>query len=99
MFSFNDFQLFVIELISPFVASRNFNALLIETIPQGLTDPEFIEMIYKMENEMRMIGRGTFLGDGLVVVSVADELKKLNDAIDKNDIIDRFAEKFGVDTL
>jgi len=69
----------------------NFNALLIETDPQGLTYPETIDAIYNMEEEMRE--------EGVNVESLADQVKKLSDVLQRNDIIDRLNDFLGVDTV
>ncbi|HDM67239.1 MAG TPA: hypothetical protein ENG62_02500, partial [Thermoplasmatales archaeon] len=69
----------------------NFNALMIETEPQGLTYPETIDAIYEMENKMRE--------EGIDVYSVVDEVKKVNDILSRNDIIESLSEYAGVDEI
>jgi hydrophobe/amphiphile efflux-3 (HAE3) family protein len=69
----------------------NFNALLIVTDPQGLTYPETIDAIYNMEEEMRK--------EGVNVNSLADQVKKVSDVLERNDIIDRLNEFLGVDAI
>jgi len=69
----------------------NFNALLIETEPQGLTYPEVINAVYDMETEMR--------AQGINLYSVVDEVKKLNDILERNDIIASLSEYAGVDEI
>lgn len=69
----------------------NFNALLIETEPQGLTYPEVINAIYDMEKEMR--------DQGIDLYSVADGIKEINDLIERNDIISSLSEYVGVDEI
>ncbi len=66
-----------------FGGGTNFNALLIQTDPEGLTDPQTIEAIYQMENEIRRTGATAY--------SIADELKKAHDILDRNIIIEKFA--------
>ncbi len=69
----------------------NFNAILIETEPQGLTYPETIDAIYNMETEMR--------SEGVDLFSIADELKKINDILKRDEIIERLGDLAGVDTI
>jgi predicted RND superfamily exporter protein len=69
----------------------NFNALLIVTDPQGLTYPETIDAIYNMEEEMRE--------EGVNVNSLADQIKKVSDVLERNDIVDRLNDFLGVDTI
>jgi predicted RND superfamily exporter protein len=69
----------------------NFNAILIETEPQGLTYPETIDAIYNMEMEMRY--------EGVELYSIADELKKINDILKRDEIIERLGDLAGVDTI
>ena len=69
----------------------NFNGLLVETEPQGLTHPETIDAIYDMEVEMRK--------EGVDVYSIADELKKVNEILKRDEIIERLGELVDVDTI
>ena len=69
----------------------NFNGLLIETEPQGLTYPETIDAIYDMELEMRKFG--------IDLYSIADELKKVNEILKRDEIIERLGELVDVDTV
>ena len=69
----------------------NFNALLIVTDPQGLTYPETIDAVYNMEEEMRK--------EGVNVNSLADQIKKVSDVLERNDIVDRLNDFLGVDTI
>ncbi|MDG6229022.1 MAG: MMPL family transporter, partial [Candidatus Thermoplasmatota archaeon] len=69
----------------------NFNALLVETEPQGLTYPEVINAIYDMEKEMR--------DQGIDLYSVADGIKEINDILERNDIISSLSEYAGVDEI
>jgi len=69
----------------------NFNALLIETEPQGLTYPEVIDAIYDMEVEMR--------NEGIDLYSVADGVKQVNDILERNEIISSLSEYAGVDEI
>jgi predicted RND superfamily exporter protein len=83
-----------------FGSGSNFNAFYLDVGPQGLTYPETIDAIYKMEEKMRKIGiKEGILKDGLVVYSVADEIKKVNDILKKNEIIDELAKHYGVDKV
>jgi predicted RND superfamily exporter protein len=69
----------------------NFNALLIETEPQGLTYPETIQAIYDMEQLMRE--------QGVTLTSVADEVKTINDILQRNEIVASLSEYAGVDEV
>ncbi len=69
----------------------NFNAILIETEPQGLTYPETIDAIYNMEMEMR--------AEGVELYSIADELKKINEILKRDEIIERLGDLTGIDTI
>jgi hydrophobe/amphiphile efflux-3 (HAE3) family protein len=81
----------LLEYSKNFGGGANFNALLIETDPQGLTYPEVIEAIYGMEVEIRATGASA--------TSIADELKKINDVLERSVIIEKIAEFVGVDQL
>jgi len=79
------------EYSANFGGGTNFNALLIETDPQGLTYPEVIEAICEMEKEMRK--------EGVAVYSLADELKKVNDILERKTIIEKIADFVGADQI
>ena len=59
------------EYSNVFGSGTNLNALVVETDADGFKNPEVIEAIYKMEEEIRTTG--------VSVVSIADEIKKIND--------------------
>jgi predicted RND superfamily exporter protein len=65
--------------------------LYIETNSQGLTYPEVIEAIYNMEAEIRAAGGSAY--------SIADEIKKINDVLERSKIIEKIAEFIGVNTI
>jgi hypothetical protein len=69
----------------------NFNGLLIETEPQGLTYPETIDAIYNMQMDMR--------GEGVDLYSIADELKQVNEILKRDEIIERLGDFADVDTI
>lgn len=69
----------------------NFNALMIETEPQGLTYPEVIDAIYEMEMKIRE--------RGIEIYSVIDEVKKVNEILKRNDIVESLSEFIGVDEV
>ena len=69
----------------------NYNALLIETDPQGLTYPEVIDAIYNMEMEIK--------NAGVNVYSLAGEIKKVNDILERDAIIERIGSFVGVETI
>jgi uncharacterized protein len=74
-----------------FGGGTNFNALLIETDNQGLTYPEVIEAIYNMEVKMRE--------DGASVRSIADEIKKANDVLERNQIMEKISSYLGIEKI
>lgn len=69
----------------------NYNALMIETEPQGLTYPEVIDAIYEMEERMR--------DEGIELYSLIDAVKEANDILERNDIINSLSEFAGVDEI
>jgi hydrophobe/amphiphile efflux-3 (HAE3) family protein len=81
----------LLEYSKNFGGGTNFNALYIETNSQGLTYPEVIEAIYNMEAEIRAAGGSAY--------SIADEIKKINDVLERSKIIEKIAEFIGVNTI
>jgi hydrophobe/amphiphile efflux-3 (HAE3) family protein len=81
----------LLEYSKNFGGGTNFNALYIETNSQGLTYPEVIEAIYNMEVEIRAAGGSAY--------SIADEIKKINDVLERSKIIEKIAEFIGVNTI
>jgi len=79
------------EYSDTFGSGTNFNALLIETDPQGLTYPEVMEAIYNMEVRMR--------NEGITVYSLADKLKEIYDILERESIIKELAEFVGVEKI
>lgn len=69
----------------------NYNALMIETEPQGLTYPEVIDAIYEMEERMR--------AEGIELVSLIDSVKETNDILERNAIVEILSEFAGVDEI
>ncbi len=61
------------EYSAVFGSGTNINALLVETDAQGLKDPDVINALYKMEEEIRTTG--------VSALSIADEIKKINDIL------------------
>ena len=74
-----------------FGGGTNYNIMLVETESQGLTYPETIESIYAMEEEIRALGAS--------VVSIADAIKKTNDVLERNLIVEKIAEFAGVNEI
>ena len=74
----------LLEYSKNFGGGTNFNALYIETNSQGLTYPEVIEAIYNMEEEIRAAGGTAY--------SIADEIKKINDVLERSKIIEKISE-------
>ena len=81
----------LVEYSKNFGGGTNFNALYIETNSQGLTYPEVIEAIYNIEVEIRAAGGSAY--------SIADEVKKINDILERSKIIQKISELVGVNTL
>lgn len=79
------------EYSEQFGGGTNFNVLLVETDSQGLTYPEVIEAMYDMEVQIKNAGGFAY--------SIADEIKKVNDILERSKIIEKIAELAGVDTL
>lgn len=69
----------------------NYNALMVETEPQGLTYPDVIDAIYQMEERMR--------DEGIELYSLIDGVKEANDILERNEIINRLSEFAGVDEI
>ncbi len=63
------------EYSNVFGSGTNLNALLVETDAGGFKDPEVIEALFKMEEEIRTTG--------VSAVSIADEIKKINDVLNQ----------------
>jgi len=79
------------EYSENFGGGANVNMLLVETNPQGLTYPEVIEAIYDMEEEMRRTG--------VTVTSIADQLKEINEILDRNAIVEKISDYVEVDQI
>lgn len=81
----------LLEYSQKFGQGANFNALLVETNTQGLTDPEVIEAIYNMEEKIRATGASAY--------SIADEIKKVNEVLERNSLLEQIANYVGVDHI
>jgi uncharacterized protein len=81
----------LLEYSQKFGKGANFNALLVETDAQGLTDPEVIKAIYNMEDQIRATGASAY--------SIADEIKKVNDVFERNLLLEQIAQYVGVDRI
>jgi len=79
------------EYSDNFGGGTNFNALLVETEPQGLEYPDVIEAIYNMEREIEK--------EGVTVYSIADALKEVNEILERKTIIEKIADFVGVDKI
>ena len=79
------------EYSANFGSGTNFNAILIEADPYGLEYPEVIEAIYSLEREIEK--------EGVTVFSVADELKKINEVLERETIIKRLVDLVGVEQI
>ena len=69
----------------------NFNAIMIETEPHGLTHPEVIDAIYDLGEEIRDLD--------IEIFSLADEIKQVNTVLQQNDIIASLSEYVGVQEI
>jgi len=81
----------LLEYSQKFGKGANFNALLVETNAQGLTDPKVIEAIYQLEEQIRATGASAY--------SIADEIKKVNDIFERNKLLEQLANYVGVDSI
>ena len=86
-----------------FGSGSNFNALLIETDPNGLLDPKVIEAIYNMEQEMiDAISEALDMDKKKFeksVYSIADEIKEVTDMINRSIIIDKLYDLVGAEKI
>jgi hydrophobe/amphiphile efflux-3 (HAE3) family protein len=87
-----------------FGSGSNFNALLIETDPNGLLDPEIIEGLVEMENQMRDVIASIFpyLDESKIeksVYSIADEIKEVSDIINRSIVADKLGELVGIEKI
>jgi len=79
------------EYSANFGSGVNFNALFVETDPQGLTYPETLDAIYEMEDKIR--------AEGVNAYSLADELKHMFDILERKTIIGKLSELVDVDRI
>lgn len=79
------------EYSDNFAMAGNFNALLVETDPGGLEDPEVINQLYYMQEEIR--------SEGVAVTSIVDSLKEIYDLFGRNKLIERLANITDADNL
>ena len=87
-----------------FGSGSNFNALLIETDPDGLLDPDVMDAIVSMEDEMReVIARAIpEMGEEKIeksVYSLADEIKVVTGMINRSVIFEKLADFVGVEKI
>lgn len=71
--------------------SANFNAIVIETESQGLTYPEVIDAMYNLEVEIRNTGVSAY--------SIADEIKEVNEILNRSIILEKLVELTKVDKI
>jgi len=79
------------EYAAKFGEGVNFNALLVQTDSQGLTSPDVIDGIYRLEVKIRQAGGSAY--------SIADEIKKVNDILDRSRILEKIVGFVGIDKL
>ena len=86
-----------------FGSGSNFNALLIETDPDGLLDPNVIEAIYDMEQKMIDTISETLNMDKKKleksVYSIADEIKEVTDMLNRSVILDKLYDLVGAEKI
>jgi len=87
-----------------FGSGSNFNALLIETDPNGLLDPEIIKILVEMEDEMRDVIASAFphIDEKKIeksVYSVADEIKEVTDIINRSIVAEKLGELIGIQKI
>ncbi|MEM0493071.1 MAG: MMPL family transporter [Candidatus Thermoplasmatota archaeon] len=78
----------LVEYSKNFGGGANFNALLVETDPEGLLSSDVIDAIYTLEQRIRSVGGSAY--------SIADELKQVNDILERNKVIQRIAFFMGL---
>ena len=71
--------------------NTNFNAIVVETESQGLTYPEVIDAMYNLEDEIRNTGASAY--------SIADELKELNEILNRSIILEKLSELAKIDKI
>ena len=81
----------LLEYSEKFGKGANFNALLVQTDAQGLTNPETIDAIYSLENKIRSAGGSAY--------SIADELKKYSDVLDRTTLLKNITALAGINTI
>ncbi len=87
-----------------FGGGSNFNALLIETDPNGLLDPELIKALVKMEDEMRDVIASAFphIDEKKIeksIYSIADEIKAVSDIINRSIVVEKLGELVGIQKI
>jgi hydrophobe/amphiphile efflux-3 (HAE3) family protein len=87
-----------------FGSGSNFNALLVETDPNGLLDPEIIEGLVEMENKMRDViaSEFPFMDQRKIensVYSIADEIKEVSDIINRSIVAEKLGELVGIEKI
>jgi hypothetical protein len=87
-----------------FGSGSNYNALLVKTDPNGLLDPEIIEGLVEMEDEMRDVIASEFpnMDESKIaksVYSVADEIKEVSDIINRSIVAEKLGELVGIEKI
>ena len=87
-----------------FGSGSNYNALLVKTDPNGLLDPEIIEGLVEMEDEMRDVIASQFpnMDESKIeksVYSVADEIKEVSDIINRSIVAEKLGELVGIEKI
>lgn len=71
-----------------FGGGTNPNLMLIETNPNGLTEPAFIDALFQLQQEMRQ-------QTGANVYSVVDVVKEATDVLERSDVIEKLSDFVG----
>jgi uncharacterized protein len=87
-----------------FGGGSNFNAILIQTDPNGLLDPELINAICLVEEDMREVISSVFpdIDDKKIeksVYSIADEIKEVTTIINRSVLAEKLANYVGVEKI
>ncbi len=80
-----------IQYSKDFGGGTNINMLLVETDPNGLTYPETIGAIYAMEQQIKAIG--------VQVTSLTETIRKVDEVLERNELIERLADIVGVEEI
>jgi predicted RND superfamily exporter protein len=94
----------MIEYSRNFGGGSNFNAMIVETEPNGLQDPEFIKALCDMEKEMRDVISHQFplIEEKKIeksIYSFADEIVEYIEIINRSAFLEKLNDYIGVDKI